>query len=194
MRNRADVFLLFFSFLFTLLLSCDRSYAPKPRGYFRIALPAKEYHTVDSILPYRFDYPNYAKITPDPASPDEKNWINIEYPSFKGSLHISYKKVNGNLNNYLEDAHSLVMKHISKASSIHDSVIINPEKSVYGMIYYIRGAGVASPVQFYLTDSTHHFLRGAFYFNLRPNNDSMAPVIHFVEQDITQFIRSFNWK
>jgi gliding motility-associated lipoprotein GldD len=176
------------------LTACEGSYSPKPRGYFRIDLPKKTYESFDTSFPFTFDYPSYAKITPDYQSPNEKYWINIEFPNFKGSLHISYKTINGNLINYLEDSRSLVMKHIPKASSIQDSMIYLPGQSVYGMIYHIQGAGVASPTQFFLTDSTSHFLRGALYFNIRPNNDSLAPVISFVNQDITRLINSFRWK
>lgn len=177
-----------------LLGACEGHYSPKPRGYFRIELPQKTYLSFDSAFPFRFDYPAYAKITPDYQSPDEKYWINLEFPSFKGSLHISYKPVQANLSNYLEDSRSLVMKHIPKASAIQDSLIVDPLHSVYGMIYHIQGAGVASPTQFFLTDSSTHFVRGALYFNIRPNNDSLAPVISFLNQDIDRIIRSFRWK
>lgn len=194
MNHRKCSILISLFIFFAAFTACEGSYSPKPRGYFRIDLPAKSYESFDTSFPFTFDYPKYAKITPDYQSPNEKYWINIEFPDFKGSLHISYKPINGNLINYLEDSRSLVMKHIPKASAIQDSLIFQPEQSVFGMIYHIQGAGVASPTQFFLTDSTHHFLRGALYFNIRPNNDSLSPVISFVNQDITRMIQSFRWK
>jgi gliding motility-associated lipoprotein GldD len=174
--------------------SCNETYTPKPRGYFRISLPQKNYIKFDSSFPYAFDYPDYTLLTPDYQSPNKKLWLNIEYPIFKGSLHLSYSPIHGNLVNFLEDSRSLVLKHIPKASAINDSMISIPGHHVYGMIYRIQGAGVASPTQFFLTDSSNHFLRGALYFNIRPNNDSLAPVIEFINQDIDHFIKTLAWK
>jgi gliding motility-associated lipoprotein GldD len=174
--------------------ACEETFTPKPRGYFRIDLPQKNYLAFDSIFPYSFEYPAYTTLTPDFKSPNEKYWLNLEFPKFKGTLHISYNPLKNDLVNYLEDSRSLVLKHIPKASAINDSIISIPEHHVYGMIYRIQGAGVASPTQFFLTDSSNHFLRGALYFNIRPNNDSMSPVIDFINQDINHFINSLNWK
>jgi gliding motility-associated lipoprotein GldD len=196
MNQRNKFIILLTSVIITFgLFSCNESYTPKPRGYFRIDLPKKKYLLYDSVLPYSFEYPAYAVITPDYQSPMEKCWINIEFPKFKGSLHLSYKPIiKGDLVNYLEDSRSLVLKHIPKANAINDSMISIPEHKVFGMMYKIQGAGVASPTQFFLTDSTSHFLRGALYFNILPNNDSMAPVIDYVNQDILRFIQTFTWK
>ena len=184
-----------FVFLFILLLSaCNESYTPKPRGYFRIDLPEHEYQAFDSTFPYRFEYPVYASIGPDPYSPEQLYWININFPPFKGRIHISYKEVDGNLIKYLEDSRQFVMKHIPKASAINDSLLYNPEKDIYGMIYEIEGMGAASPYQFILTDSVNHFIRGALYFEVSPNNDSLSPVIDFLQHDIRHFLNTFEWK
>jgi gliding motility-associated lipoprotein GldD len=174
--------------------SCDENYTPKPRGYFRIDLPEKSYVKLDSVFPYRFEYPAYATITGDPFAPNEKNWINVNFPDFKAVLHISYEPVNNNLANFLDDAHTLVSKHIPKAEAIYDSLIYHPEKHVYGLAFKIEGMGTASPFQFYVTDSVKHYLRGALYFNLHPNNDSLAPVINFLEKDINHMISTLQWK
>ena len=182
-------------FLMLVLVSCgDRNPQPKPRGYFRIDLPEKEYVTLDTMRHYSFEYPVYAVVTPDYLSPNEKDWANVEFPSYKGTVHISYKSVNNNLNEYLEDAYMMITKHISKATGIRDSVIINRDKDVYGLMYFLDGEGVASPLQFYLTDSTKHFLRGSLYFNIYPNNDSLQPVIDFITDDVRHLISTFDWK
>lgn len=177
-----------------LLAGCEQNYLPKPRGYFRIDLPEKQYMLFDSTYPYSFEYPSYARIVPDSRPSSEPFWMNIDYPGLKGTLHISYKKVNGNLVEYLEDARTFVVKHIPKADAIDDSLIYRPDKKVYGLIYYIDGAGAASPCQFFVTDSSDHFLRGALYFNTSPNNDSLAPVINFIEEDIRHMISTFKWE
>ena len=77
---------------------------------------------------------------------------------------------------------------------MNDSLIINDENRIYGMLVEMDGKGVATPLQFYLTDSTDNFVRGALYFNFVPNNDSMRPVIDYLRQDIDRIINSFEWK
>ena len=176
------------------LIACGSDYFPKPRAYFRIDLPEKNYRHLDSIYPFSFDYPVYSSISQDKNSPHEKNWININFTDFKGSLHLSYKRVDGNLVKYMEDSRTLAFKHIPKASAIDNRLIINKRSKVFGLIYEISGSGAASPYQFFVTDSLTHFLRGALYFNIVPNNDSLAPVIDFLKQDIEHLIQSFEWK
>ncbi len=179
---------------FYSLIACGSDYFPKPRAYFRIDLPEKNYRHLDSIYPFSFDYPVYSSISQDKNSPHEKNWININFNDFKGSLHLSYKRVDGNLVKYMEDSRTMAFKHIPKASAIDNRLIINKKARVFGLIYEISGSGAASPYQFFVTDSLNHFLRGALYFNIVPNNDSLAPVIDFLKQDIEHLIKSFEWK
>ena len=179
----------------TLFSSCDnKQYQPKPRGYFRIDFPEKEYVRLDTMKYYSFEYPVYSKVTPDYLSPQEKEWVNVEFPSHKGTIHVSYKTINDNLNVYLEDSYLMMSKHLSRAMGIRDSIIINPEKDVYGLVYFLEGEGVASTLQFYLTDSTEHFLRGSLYFNVKTNNDSLAPVIDFITDDVIHMIENLEWK
>jgi gliding motility-associated lipoprotein GldD len=102
--------------------------------------------------------------------------------------------VHENLAEYLEDARTFVVKHIPKADAIDDSLIYRPEDRVFGLIYYIEGTQAASPCQFFVTDSSSRFLRGALYFNVPPNNDSLAPVIAFIREDIRHMLMTFRWK
>lgn len=199
MRNKYNIQSIFFSvaiifLIFTMLSSCDRNYIPKPRGYFRIDLPQKKYISFDTTFPYKFEYPNYAEISSDKHSPNETYWINLEFPQFKGKLHISYKPVKNNLVEYMEDSRTMVVKLIPKANSINDELIMNRKSNVFGLKYNINGIGAASPFQFFVTDSVNHFLRGALYFNIIPNNDSLAPVINFIKEDINHMIETLEWK
>lgn len=194
MNNTRLYLLLFVAFAAFFLGQCTSDYTPKPRGYFRIDLPEKQYTQLDTSFPYTFQYPIYTVITPDELSPHEPYWINIDYPQYKGRLHISYKSIHNNLIEYLEDARTMVVKHIPKASSIDEELILNPQLNLYGLKYKIRGLGAASPYQFFVTDSLRHFLRGALYFNTKPNNDSLAPLIDFIEEDIDHLIQSLRWK
>lgn len=175
--------------------SCKNdNYYPKPRGYFRIKTPPKGYQKIDSNLVYTFDYPEYARLEQDILTQRHNNWLNIRFPEFKGTIHLSYKEVNGNLAKYIDDSHELVNKHIPKANSIKTRKFVNDSNNVFGLVYEIKGTGAATPIQFYLTDSTNHFVRGSLYFDASPNNDSLAPVINFLEKDINRFIESFRWK
>jgi gliding motility-associated lipoprotein GldD len=189
-----SILLKFTGFLLLTLISCSGDYYPKPYGYLRIDLPEKKYTSFDTAFPYSFEIPVYSKVAQDTDPMAEKYWINIEFPQFKGKLHLSYKQINGNLNNYLEDTRTLVMKHIPKASTIENKIYENPAEKVYGLTYTISGTAVASPFQFYLTDSMKNFVRGALYFNTTPNNDSLAPVIEFIKEDINHLIETFEWK
>ena len=188
---RTELIIIMISLLAT---SCQQNYVPKPRGYFRIELPERSYKEMDSTLPYAFSYPVYCKITPDIYTPNEPTWINVEFPKLNAKLHLSYKKIDHNLAKYLDDTHMLVSKHISKATAIEESQISNPERHIYGTIFRIQGSEAASVYQFYVTDSIHHFMRGALYFNSEPNNDSLVPVIDFVAKDIDHLIETLRWK
>ena len=145
MKNRLFVLLVALA-IAIIAISCNRepNYLPKPRGYFRIDLPKKTYTKVDTIERYSFECPDYALLTYDRYSPDEKNWINIEFPQFKGSIHLTHKPVNGNLGDYLEDVHTMVVKHLQKANGVRDSLIINEEHQVYGLFIEMDGKGVAT--------------------------------------------------
>jgi len=177
-----------------MVLSCQQNQTPKPRGYFRIALPERQYVPFDSTFPYRFERPVYTTITPDTYAPDQPYWINLTFPRFKATLYISYKPINGNLSTYLEDSYAMVIKHIPKADAINTHQVVDPQRKVYGLIYELEGNGAASPYQFFLTDSTTNFLRGSLYFNTVPNNDSLEPVIRFIEKDIEHLIQTLHWK
>ncbi len=124
----------------------------------------------------------------------ESCWFNIEYPQFKAKFHYSYKPINSNLQHFLEESRTLTNKHISKATNIDETLILRDEDRVFGMLYSIEGSQAASPLQLYLTDSTDHFLRGALYFHVSPNNDSLAPVIELLREDVLHLIETFKWQ
>ncbi len=191
---RKKIFYILSASLLILAFSCKKEYTPKPRGYFRISFQEKTYHRFDSIaLPYRFDIPAYSKVGPDNDRFAEATWVNVKIPAHKAEIHISYKNVENNLKQLTEDSRSLAYKHTIKADAINEQVYINPQKRIYGTIYMIDG-NAASPLQFYLTDSTRHFLRGALYIREVPNIDSIRPVIDFLTPDIIRLIETTEWK
>lgn len=179
-----------------MLTACgedDDIFVPKPKGYFRIDFPEKSYTRFDTTCPFAFDYPTYATVLPDADKDSEPCWLNINFPRFRASVHLSYKPVNGDIDRFLEDSRSLAVKHTIKASNIEEQPVIKDSSDVYGLIYEIEG-NAASSMQFYLTDSTKHFVRGALYFNARPNKDSLDVVVDFIRKDIHRMIESFEWK
>jgi len=172
----------------------DENYVPKPRGYYRIAFPEKKYQSYDSICPYQFEYPVYGKIEKDPHPMAEPCWINIQFPYFKATLHISYKDMKGkSIAQLIEDSRGLAIKHQIKSTGMDETVVLRDSARVYGLIYDIEG-NTASSLQFYVTDSTKHFIRGALYFNVRPNIDSVKIVLQFLRQDVLHLIQTLRWK
>ncbi len=185
--------------LIVTFAGCKEKYTPKPRGFFRIEFPKKEYHTITNNFPYTFDIPKYAQITPDKTNPDQPYWVNVSVPAYRAELHISYYNLNENRNKgrlqlaeFMEETRRLAYKHSIKADAIEEQIFINRAENVFGTIYRING-NAASPLQFFLTDSTKHFLRGAFYLREVPNIDSLQPVIDFFEPDIIRIIETTTW-
>lgn len=177
-----------------LSVSCKQDYVPKPRGFFRIEFPKKTYHQLYSeAFPYRFEIPDYSQIVPDNEPGAEPFWVNLMIPAHKAELHISYKKIENNLAKLTEDSRALAYKHSIKADAINERIFVNPAKKVFGTIYQIDG-NAASPLQFFLTDSTHNFLRGALYIREVPNIDSIRPVIDFLTPDVIHLIETTEWK
>jgi gliding motility-associated lipoprotein GldD len=180
-------------------LACNEVSVPRPKGYFRIDLPQKEYIVFnDSLnkkgLPIEFEYPVYGKISPDINNPSESGWFNIEFPFYKAKIYLTYKDINGDLARLVEQTYTMNVKnHITKADAIDEQVIDNPENRVYGILYDLKG-NAATAVQFYVTDSTRHYLRGSLYFAAEPNADSLAPVIDFFRSDIVHLIETLKWK
>jgi gliding motility-associated lipoprotein GldD len=175
------------------MTGCKDRFTPKPRAYFRIDFPEKSYRELNMDFPYNFQIPGYTVALPDSSQFSEPFWLNIHFPLNKAEIHISYKPVKDNLFVYTEESRELTYKHTQKASAIEERIFINHAGRVFGTIYLISG-NAASPVQFYLTDSTGHFLRGALYIRDVPNVDSLRPVIDFLIPDVMHLIETTEWQ
>ena len=174
-------------------VSCKREYTPRPRGYFRISFPEKSYKPLGMDVPYTFRIPVYSYSEADSFNLDQHYWLTVQIPANHAQIHISYIKLKNNLATHIENSRTLAYKHSEKASSIDEQIFVNPVKKVYGTLYTIKG-NAASPMQFYLTDSTTNFLRGALYIKEVPNSDSLRPVIRFLTEDVLQLVESTEWK
>ncbi|MDN3584127.1 gliding motility lipoprotein GldD [Mucilaginibacter flavus] len=181
--------------LFLAACGGNHDYSPKPRGYFRIKFPKKEYQDYNEGCPYSFVYPKYAIIKPDLSSNAKPCWINIQFPQFNATLHLSYQPVTSKkeFNQLIEDARAFAFKNTVKATLIKEDLIAYPQNKVYGLYYTIDG-NTASSAQFFLTDSTKRYIRAALYFNNEPRLDSIQPALNFIKKDMEVMIKSFKWK
>lgn len=175
----------------TLIVAGCANQTPKPRGYFRIALAEKSYDTIRINEPVAFEYPsNIARVERHRGN-DE--FFDIAYPAYNARIYCSYKDIDGNFYTISEDSRNFVYKHAIKADAISEQPFENPERRMYGILYQIKG-NTASQVQFILTDSVKHFLRGSLYFNNHPNKDSLSPVTDYITEDIVRIMESAEWK
>ncbi len=199
-----------------LFFSCNSDFTPKPREYYRIGFPEKKYQLFNNPdYPYQFEYPVYGRIGKDTTlfdeNPDNPYWINIDFPEFSGRIYISYKTIGGSsiykikkdsgykdsivkntFEGLREEAFKMTYKHSLKASSIDDSSFIT-SNGLSG-VYFNVGGNAATANQFFVTDSSRHFLRGALYFDAAPNADSIAPVNRFLQEDLKHMINTLRWK
>ncbi len=185
MKNTLLLFIAIF-----LMVACKQAYTPKPRGYFRISFPAKKYGKVDISDLYRLWIPEYATIDNDK---DERGWLNVDFGKFNAQINITYKDYNKDFNLLSEEARKWVYNHTVKADAIEEVPFVNRSFKTYGMLYKIEGS-TASTIQFYLTDSVSRFIRGALYLKIRPNKDSLAPVMDFLEKDVVHLMETLEWK
>ncbi len=205
------VILLFLCIFLILFTSCSRDFIPKPRGYNRIELPPHVYVNSPDSLPYTFEASKLARITSDSswitmniirkrANPDlplynEKYWIDLFYDTLGANIEITYKEVHNRedlLKEYFGDAYRLTNEHQVKASSIDESVLITSHG--YAVSFTELKGEVPSQIQFVTTDSVQHFLRGALYFRTATMNDSLAPVISYLREDILHLLNTLQWK
>ncbi len=181
--------------LATSMIACSVEYTPKPKGYNRIDLPSQTYQALQEDHPYTFEFSQHAKIRPDSSTIAQPHWINILYPKLGANVQLTYKSINGNqkmLNDLIEDARKLTSKHQIKAYSIEETEVRTPSGDI-ASVFELQGE-IPSQFQFYVTDSTKHFLRGALYFRTATQNDSLAPVIEFVKKDIVHILNTLKWK
>ncbi len=176
------------------IIGCKGDFSPKPKGFNRIIFPEHGYQALPDTFPYFFEYSKHAQLLPDTAGLIGKHWVEVHYPEYKATIHITYKPVNRNdelLKEYLKDAYVLTAKHQIKAYGIDEIITITP-KGKTAVLAELEGE-VPSQFQFFTTDSTHHFLRGALYFFTQVQNDSLAPAIEYIKKDMVHMLNTLEW-
>lgn len=199
-----------------LLFSCNSTYTSKKTGYYKIDFPERKYVQFEKEgFPYTFEYPAYAQVVKDStyfdSSPENPYWINIDFPQFGGRIFLSYKIIGGKavykikqangtykdsaginvFDKMVNDAYNLTNKNESIASSIKDS-LLHTKNGITGIFFKV-GGNAATAKQFFLSDTTTNFIRGALYFDVTPNVDSLRPVQDFLQADIDHLINTFKW-
>ncbi|MFN8715168.1 MAG: gliding motility lipoprotein GldD [Bacteroidota bacterium] len=173
----------------------DEVQIPKPRGYYRIALPEKKYVMYDAECPYTFEMPDYAKVMRSGMRNPEPCWRDVQMDRFGATIYLSYKEITHDsiLKQLINTSWELTEKHRSKAQGRKELEIFRPEDHVYGTLVDV-GATAATAIQFYLTDSVKHFVRGSLYFMAVPNKDSLKPVLDFIRKDVEHLTQTLKWK
>jgi gliding motility-associated lipoprotein GldD len=178
-----------------LFSACSETYLPKKRGFHRIDLPLPQYLAFDKEYPYSFEANGIATVKPDTTKYAEEFWVNVYYPQFDADVQITYKPLTNKVNNLgklIVDSRNLVNKHQVKASGIEEGMLtLDNGNTAY--LFELQGE-VPSQFQFYTTDSTNHFMRGALYFKTASKNDSLAPVIKYIANDMKHLLKTLKWK
>ena len=183
--------------MLAFLTGCSSApdFTPKPKGYNRIDLPAHRYQRLGGGHPYEFEYSKEAVIKRDSSYLAQPHWLNVYYPKLHANVQITYMDVQRDrrlYNKMMEDARKLTGKHEIKATAIEERILKTPS-GMRASVFELSGE-VPSQFQFYTTDSTHHFLRGALYFRTATANDSLAPVIEYVKADMVRMLNTLKYK
>lgn len=180
----------FSTFLIFILLGCKEENFPKPKAQLRLEYPKSNYEKFETKK-FRFQKNELAKLAN--VRDQSEGDLTLDYPLMKGSIFITYKKVENNLEKLMIDAQKLSYEHAAKADGIRPSEFVNLENRVYGTFYEVRG-NAASQAQFYVTDSTEHFVTGSLYFYIKPNYDSIYPAAAYLQNDIRAIMETLQWK
>ena len=175
-------------FLSLSVIGCRNEVLPKPEAMLRLDYPTASYKSFLTDCPFDFDYNKLSSIKQNGDC-----LFQIEYPEMKASIHITYKQVEGNIEKLLKDAQNLTFEHAIKADNIITQPFENDNHKTYGQFYEVEG-NAASQSQFYVTDSSKHFVTGALYFYSKPNYDSILPAADYIKKDIRIFMESLRWK
>lgn len=181
------------------IFSCteEQVTTPKPRMYPKIDFPERDYTSFDfESCPFTFSTIRNSKVTytQEAGQITEACWFDIKYPGIDAELNFSYFPISRltSFDAMVEDAFSLVNKHNVKAEYIVEDVFQNKNGNG-GMVFQIDGP-VASPIQFFVSDTTHHFVRASLYFNSKVDRDSLQPMITFMRSEVDHILDSFVWR
>ncbi len=170
---------------------------PKPKTYLLLETSQPIYSLVDEKdFPFTFEMPDYGKIVRVNTDKKDNKWFNIYFDKYGFEANVSYipLKSDTSLVYMINDCYTFLDRHKKFSSGIIEQQYNNVEQRVYGTVFEIKGSEVVSPYQFYLTDSTNHFIRLALHCKTAPNNDSLTTYIRRLKTDIDYMITSLRWR
>lgn len=190
--------ILWLTILAVSMASCGNrdNYTPKPQAYLRFDFPAKEYTTFDTlVLPFSFERATNS-VALIKKNQNRVKWVDIRYPQQNGVVFISYIKLAGveDLRGQIDTSYELLKQHFDFSNGVDENKYFDPVNHVYATTYLLKGNNVASTYQFWATDSVHHFLRGSLYLDCTPNNDSLAPVLDYLQKDLVHMLETLKWR
>lgn len=180
--------------LLSLSVACSGDkLIPKPPTYLKLDLPDHVYNLFkEQNCHYSFELAELYEIKQVTSENTLTCHKDIFLGPLNGVIHFSYINMEKPLSDYINFAINKVDEHKIKATAIEDTSFINPKTKVYGTLFELQG-DVASPYQFYLTDSISRFVSGVVYFNMTPNYDSLKPTLDYLKTDLYKMIETFKW-
>lgn len=177
-----------------LFVSCgDEQLTPKPPTYLRLEIPEAKYTSYQDDCGYSFKLNQAYVVEKAPAQGQEINCHRrIQLGGLNGTIFFRYIDMTEPVAYYINNSIDEVEVHQVKATNITDKQIIRQEDRVFGTLFELQG-DVATPFQFYLTDSTERFVYAEILFNTRPNYDSLKPSLEYLKKDLDTLLQSFKW-
>jgi gliding motility-associated lipoprotein GldD len=175
-----------------IVSSCkDEVIVPKPKAFLSLKYPNPSFSKIDNELPFSFDLNNLVTIENILEKKDNFD-IKLNYDMINASLYLNYIKIENNFNELISQNNFNLNNHAKVAIKASKQDFSDENRKVFGTLYELIGP-VASPSQFYVTDSVDNFLAGTLFFKIKPNYDSLLPAIYYVKNDIIRLIETIKW-
>lgn len=179
--------------VYLFLVGCSSNTTPREKKSTQTIRSTHELTTYETDR-FSFKYNKGQTIKLKNAEKVGEIWFDISDPAIDATIYCSYLPIDtGGLYRALEDSYHLAYSHVSVSEGINQRLVLNDSLKTYATIYDIEGQ-VATPIQFYVTDSVSHFLRGSVYYNKAVKNDSVAQSTNILRDDILTLIESLRWK
>ena len=174
--------------LMLIVVGCREKTAPKPTAYPFIENRATEY-TPHNIKTYPLQF-NIANNAITESNNKNNKWLNIKYPDYNATIYCTYINSDSNkIQTEIAKSRELVYIHAKLATEINTLSYSDTTKNTTAELYILKG-NVATPLQFVATDQSTYIFRGSLYFNAQVNNDSVAPIVEYLKNDIYQIIET----
>jgi gliding motility-associated lipoprotein GldD len=198
MKHGAWLQIFFFVHLsfFILLMGCGEAEIslPKKHGFPRIDIPQNiEYQVITSkTCPFQFEAPQGAEIARDLA---DSCWLDLHFPKYGLTWHISHRdtrQTGRSADFHFEEHRKLVYKHSQKATEIR------PFDQALGagrLTGHELFGEVGTPYYLFLRDSSNTQIASfSFYFQTALENDSLAPLITHMKDQLDHAVETLRWR